>query len=115
MVTQYKALVQHHIDYENMCQQYDRERLDEIVYLIVEVLCSKAQYFTISGEEYPAELVRERLLKFNSLHLQYVFECLDKTASRVGNIKAYLLTTLFNATGTISNYYDARWRHDRNT
>lgn len=113
MVAQCKALVQQHIDYENMCQQYDRERLDEIVYLIVETLCSKAPFFTISGEDYPAELVRERLLKFNSLHLQYVFECLDKTASKVGNIKAYLLTTLFNATGTISHYYDARCRHER--
>ena len=34
-----------------MREQYGVEQLDEIVYLIVEVLCSKAQYFTISGEE----------------------------------------------------------------
>ena len=112
MVAQYKELVQNHIEYEIMCQQYDRERLDEIVYLIVEVLCSKAQYITISGEELPADLVRERLLKFRSSHLQYVFECLDKTTSRVGNIKAYLLTTLYNATGTMNSYYDARVRHE---
>lgn len=112
MVAQYKALVQNHIDYENMCQQYERERLDEIVYLIVEVLCSKAQYFTIANKEIPAELVRERLLKFNSLHLQYVFECMNNSASRIGNIKSYLLTTLFNATATHSNYYDAKVRHD---
>ena len=83
MVAQYKELVQNHIEYEIMCQQYDWERLDEIVYLIVEVLCSKAQYITISGEELPADLVRERLLKFRSSHLQYVFECLNKTTSRV--------------------------------
>ena len=112
MVAQYKALVQHHIDYENMCQQYERERLDEIVYLIVEVLCSKAQYFTINGSEVPAELVRGQLLKFNSLHLQYVFDSLNKTASSITNIKAYLLTTLCNAVSTHNSYYDARVRHD---
>ena len=112
MVAQYKALVQGHIEYDVMCQQYEQERLDEIVYLIVEVLCSKAQYFTISGEELPADLVRERLLKFRSSHLQYVFDCLSRTTSRVGNIKSYLLTTLYNATGTMTNYYDARVRHD---
>ena len=115
MVAQYKALVQNHIDYENMCQQYDRKRLDEIVCLIVEVLCSKSQYFTIAGSEQPAELVREQLLKFNSMHLQYVFECLSKNASNIRNIKAYLLTTLFNAVSTYSNYYDARVRHDFGT
>lgn len=91
LVAQYKALVQGHIEYDVMCQQYEQERLDEIVYLIVEVLCSKAQYFTISGEELPADLVRERLLKFRSSHLQYVFDCLSRTTSRVGNIKSYLL------------------------
>lgn len=112
MVAQYKALVQNHIDYENMCQQYNQERLDEIVSLIVEVLCSKAQFFTVAGSEQPAELVREQLLKFNSLHLQYVFECLDRNASNIRNIKAYLLTTLFNAVSTHTNYYDARVRHD---
>ena len=112
MVAQYKALVRNHIEYDVMCQQYDREQLDEIVYLIVEVLCSKSQYFTISGVELPADLVRERLLQFTSGHLQYVFECLEKKTSYVGNIKNYLLTTLYNATGTIKNYYDARVRHD---
>lgn len=112
MVAQYKALVRHHIDYENMCQQYERERLDEIVYLIVEVLCSKAQFFTINGSDVPAELVRGQLLKFNSLHLQYVFDSLNKTASNITNIKAYLLTTLYNAVSTHNSYYDARVRHD---
>ena len=112
IVAQYKALVQSHIEYDVMCQQYGQERLDEIVYLIVEILCSKAQYFTISGEELPADLVRERLLKFRSSHLQYVFDCLNKTTSRVGNIKSYLLTTLYNATATMKSYYDAAVRHD---
>ena len=112
IVAQCKALIQHHIDYENMCQQYERERLDEIVYLIVEVLCSKAQFFTINGNDVPAEMVRGQLLKFNSLHLQYVFDSLNKTASSITNIKAYLLTTLYNAVSMHSSYYDARVRHD---
>ena len=112
MVAQYKALVRNHIEYDIMCEQYDPEQLDEIVYLIVEVLCTNAQYIIISGEELPAELVRERLLKFTSSHLQYVFDSLGKISSHVGNIKSYLLTTLYNATGTIKSYYDAQVRHD---
>ena len=112
MVAQYKELIRNHIDYDIMCEQYGHERLDEIVHQIVEVLCSKAQYFTISGEELPAELVRNQLLRFSSSHLEYVFECLEKKTSYVGNIKNYLLTTLYNAVGTIKHYYDARVRHE---
>ena len=112
MVAQYKELIRNHIEYDIMCEQYGHERLDEIVHQIVEVLCSKAQYFTISGEELPAELVRDQLLRFSSSHLEYVFECLEKKTSYVGNIKNYLLTTLYNAVGTIKHYYDARVRHE---
>ena len=112
MVAQYKELIRNHIEYDIMCEQYGHERLDEIVHQIVEVLCSKAQHFTISGEELPAELVRDQLLRFSSSHLEYVFECLEKKTSYVGNIKNYLLTTLYNAVGTIKHYYDARVRHE---
>ena len=111
-VAYYKELVRKNIEYETMCQQYGRERLDEIVFQIVETLCSKAEYFTISGNPLPAELVREQLLQFSSKHLQYVFDCLNKTYSRVGNIKTYLLTTLYNAPGTFNAYYDAKVHHD---
>ena len=48
----------------------------------------------------------------NSLHIQYVFECLNKNTKAIYNIKTYLLATLFNAPATISNYYDARVRYD---
>lgn len=111
-VEQIRQLVRNHLEYDLMCQQFDRNQLDEIVSLMVEVLCSKALFFTISGTEYPAELVHERLLNLRSSHVEYIFECLNKTTTRVGNIKAYLLTVLFNAAATMHSYYDAQVRHD---
>ena len=111
-VEQMRQLVHNHLEYDLMCQQFDRNQLDEIVSLMVEVLCSKALFFTISGTEYPAELVHERLLSLRSSHVAYIFECLNKTTTRVGNIKAYLLTVLFNAAATMHSYYDAQVRHD---
>lgn len=111
-VEQMRQLVHNHLEYALMCQQFDRNQLDEIVSLMVEVLCSKALFFTISSTEYPAELVHERLLSLRSSHVEYIFECLNKTTTRVGNIKAYLLTVLFNAAATMHSYYDAQVRHD---
>ena len=66
----------------------------------------------IGGEDFPAEVVKSRLLKLNSTHIQYVFECIDKNTTKVRNIKSYLLTTLYNAPATIDHYYRAEVNHD---
>lgn len=105
--------VRSQIGYDCLVTPYNRDRMDEIVELMVEILCTGRKTITISGAEYPAELVRERMRKINSMHIEYIFGCLEQNASRVRNIKKYLLTTLFNAPATMGNYYDAQVRYDR--
>lgn len=100
------------IEYENIVDRFNRDRLDEIVDLIVETLCSTKPTICVSGDDYPASLVKEKLLKLNSMHIEYVFECLDKNTTYVRNIKKYLLATLFNAPSTIDSYYSALVNHD---
>ena len=51
-------------------------------------------------------------LKINSGHLEYVFDCIDKNTTKVGNIKAYLLAALYNAPATMDSYYRAEVNHD---
>lgn len=110
----WKQTVKENIDYDILLQdhRYDRDRLDEIVDLIVETLCSTKPTICISGDYFPAALVKEKLLKLDSQHIDYVFECLDKNTTYVRNIKKYLLATLFNATSTIDSYYSALVNHD---
>ena len=67
---------------------------------------------TISGQQYPRELVKARFLKLNMSHVEYVMECLRKNTTKIYNIKAYLLAALFNAGTTMSNYYRAEVNHD---
>ena len=111
-VKEVKELVLKNIEYEYIKTHHDRGRLDEIVELMVETLCSTKDTINISGDDYPAQLVKEKLLRINSLHIDYVFECLKKTTTYIRNIKRYLLTTLFNAPSTIDNYYSALVNHD---
>lgn len=89
-----------------------RERLDEIADIIIETLCSTKDTINIAGDDYPARLVKEKMLKINSSHIEYVFECLKKNTTYVRNIKRYLLATLFNAPSTIDSYYAALINHD---
>ena len=111
---EYREIVKENIEYSVMRDNYpyDHERLDEIVELIAETLCSKKATICIAGDDYPAESVKMKLLRINSLHIQYVFECLDKNISEIRNIKKYLLAVLFNAPSTMGNYYKSQVNHD---
>lgn len=109
-----KEMVLENIEYRYIKDNHNRERLDEIVDLMVETLCSTKDTINVAGDDYPAQLVKEKLLKINCLHIDYVFECLDKTTTYIRNIRRYLLATLFNAPSTIDNYYSALVNHDLN-
>ncbi len=51
----------------------------------------------MAGSDYPAEVVRARLLKLKMEHIKFVFDCLKENTTKIRNIKQYLLTTLYNA------------------
>ena len=105
--------VRSQIGYDCIADRFNRERLDEIVELITEILASQSETITISGAAYPAALVKRRFEMINSLHIEFVFASLEQSASPIRNIKQYLKTTLFNATGTMNSYYDALVRHEQ--
>jgi len=108
----YREMIHDNLDYEILCERYGRERMDEIVSLILDTVCSEKKYIRIGGENKSAEVVKSVLLKLNSLHIEYVFECLEKNTTKVRNIRGYLLTALYNAQFTMDHYYQAEVKHD---
>ena len=113
LVSQMRDMIRAHIDYDTLIQEYDRDRLDEMVSLMVEVLCSCSPTFTISGKVLPSELVKERICSLNSCHIEYAIKSMNETGSDIRNIKHYLLAVLFNAPATMTNHYDAIVRRER--
>ena len=113
-VERYRELIMENIEYKYLLQErkLDRSELDEAVDLIVETVCSRRKTLRISGDDYPAELVKSKLLKLSSEHIQFVFDCLQENTTEIHNYKKYLLASLFNAPSTISGYYRARVNHD---
>lgn len=109
-----KEIVKENIEYDCLVSdpKANRERLDEVVDLIAEALCSRKQTLVIAGDEYPAQMVKDKMLKINSMHIEYVFDCLDQNTTYVRNIKKYLLASLFNAPSTMGSYYSALVQHD---
>lgn len=100
------------VEYGSLCTQYSREDVDEVMELITDVLCSTRPTLRIGGEELPTAQVKERFCRLDRGHLEYVFDCLQNNTTQVRNIRAYLMTALYNAPVTISSYYQAAVRHD---
>ena len=109
-----RRLVKRNLSYDVLVQdeRFPAGRLDEIVDLITETLCSRRETMSVAGDEYPARAVKDKLLRLNSLHIEYVLNCLDRNTTQVHNIKKYLLAALFNAPSTIDSYYAALVNHD---
>ena len=110
----YRELILENIDYDVLASDphVDQEQLDEIVDLVQETVCSTRSRIRISGNDYPAEVVRSKLLKLNSEHIRFVMDCLKQNTTRIRNIRQYLLTVLFNAPSTMNSYYTALVAHD---
>ncbi|MBP3524265.1 MAG: helix-turn-helix domain-containing protein [Clostridia bacterium] len=104
------AEVKEQIEYDALDTPHDHERLGEIVEIMTETLCSRKPYIKVAGENYPAEVVKSRFKKLSYHHIEYVFLSLDKKHTEVRNIRQYLMTTLYHAPTTMSNYYDAEVR-----
>ena len=112
LIEAYREIIKENIEYDLLVLRYGRERLDETLELMLEVILSKRPYIRIAGDDFPREIVKSRFLKINSGHLEYVFDCIDKNTTKVGNIKAYLLAALYNAPATMDSYYRAEVNHD---
>ncbi len=111
----YKIVVKKNINYtcfENDWS-YDIKLVDELIDLIVEIMTlPDAVTVRIGGVEKKAALVKSQFMKLKKAHIEYVMNCLKKNTTKIANIRAYLLTTLYNAPLTMDSYYQAKVNYD---
>ena len=72
----HREIIMENIEYDTLTQdpKMDKERLDEIVDLMLETVCSARKTLRIAGDDYPAELVKSKFLKLNSSHIEFVMD-----------------------------------------
>lgn len=110
----YREIVLENIDYDILIldTKMDRQKLDDIVDLMVDTICTTQDYIVIGGDKKPAEVVKSQFCKLNSGHIQFVMDSMHENTSRVRNIRKYLLSVLYNASMTMDSYYSALVNHD---
>lgn len=110
----YEEIIKDNIEYDHFVKHgiLEKDRLDEIVTLILETVCTARKTIRVAGDDYPAEVVKSKFMKLNSGHIQFVFDCMKENTTKIRNIKKYLLAVLFNAPSTMDSYYTALVNHD---
>ena len=113
----YREIILENIDYDILVadSRIDRDRLDELVDIMLETICTARTTVRIAGDDYPAELVKAKFMKLDSSHIEFVLDCMRENTTKIRNMKQYLRAVLFNAPSTIDNYYTSLVAHDMAT
>lgn len=108
----YREMILENIEYDIIATPSNKEQINEMVEIMLDAVCSSKDTIRINGEDMPQAVVKSRFLKLNSSHIDYAFDALKNNPSDIRNIRSYLLTTLYNASLTMDNYWTARVNHD---
>ena len=89
---QYRELIRDNleIDIRSQDRHYDLDRVNEIVEIMLDAICSTSPTIRINGEDMPQPVVKSRFLKLDSGHIDYVLQAMNDCPSDIRNIRAYV-------------------------
>lgn len=91
---------------------FQEGKINEILKIMVEVLCSNDTTIRISGKDRSADVVKDRFMEINEDHLGCILDCFEQQTSDIHNMTEYLKTTIYNAPLIMEHYYAAKAMHD---
>ena len=86
-------------DWTDLKEKYpaDADMLDTISAVITDTLATDKRYLRVCGNNCEADTVKKQLQKLEARHIEYVLANIRISAKPVHNIRAYLLTALYQA------------------
>lgn len=104
--------IREQIDYSLLAEKYDAAQLDEIVFTMADVMCATEPTLRINHSNADTTAVQARFSQLDFTHIEYVLTCLRSNTREITNVRAYLMTVLYNASSTITTYYQAQINHN---
>lgn len=115
----YREIIRENIEYDYLYENrnhpilgIDIRKVDEIVAVMVDVVCSSSKTIRVNGNELPQEDVKKRFLELTQSHIEYVITARQRSKSVIRNIRAYLITALYNAPESMDGYYEEWVKQD---
>lgn len=103
--SEYEQIIKNNIAYEQLLERPDRDIVEDLYNTLLDVVSTTKKTIKVNGEDKPSNVVKSVFLNLNQLHIEYVLETLRSNTTKIKNIRAYLITTLYNSPSTINSYY----------
>lgn len=102
--------VRRQIDYEDLLQEYQHHKklIDGAILTIVDVLKSNSANLRVNGSDTPTGDIQARFKKLTGMDVIYAIESIVNSSVKATNIRALLITSLYNAIATRDLYF-ANW------
>lgn len=91
-------------EYDLLCYNITPQKLDELILVIAEIMCSTKPKFKIDGEWISRADIVTRLETIDESHLEYIVDYLEREYPKLRNPKSYYLTMLYNAPIKMDSY-----------
>lgn len=112
-ISEKREEIKERIDYDLLCTNYQKQQVDELVEIMVEVAANHSAMMRLGRDaDYPTAYIQNRFDQLCYEHIEKVLDGISENTTRVMNTKAYLLAALFNAGNTIDNHYTMLVNHD---
>lgn len=86
--------------YDATVNDANQDELNNILDIMVEMVCCQSKTLTISKVEQPIQLVRKRVRQIDYWIMQYILNSLEATSTEPQDPKAYIMAVIFNAPAT---------------
>ena len=101
----YRKSICKNIDYDILVDRHGLEKIDGIVNLMVDAMCTDNDFVHVGYDKIPTIVIINIFLGLKSTHIEYVIECMEKNSKNIANIRNYLLRALYESPKTINFYY----------
>ena len=89
------------------------ESFDEIIKVLADVMVlDESDTVTINQVKLPAYIVQERFRELNQFHMEYLVDTIKNNASKIRNVRAFILTAAYNAPSDMDAHYTALVNYD---
>lgn len=98
----YLSELKRNVGYDELCGERPRDRgtIDEMLEIMLDVICSKEEKLRVNGDIKPRGKITEVYLKLKKEHFLSALNAIRHNPSTVFNRSRYIVTVLYNAVGS---------------
>ena len=108
-----REVIRRNIEYDILILNENPEHVGEIVEVMVDIICSNQKTIRVNGTPMNTEVTKSQFMKLTSRHIECVLHNLRQVSHKITNFKAYLVSSLYNASLSLKLNEQAISNHEK--